>query len=109
MRRLIYVVLDILLILGALACVASINGGKWWIDGMTHYVAIQAALYESYLPPAVVNDSGNAKPETGSEVGTNCQASSSASTPKWYNILRMFSTNSDKQVQPAPAAQGLNC
>jgi hypothetical protein len=109
MRKTVYVVLDILLILGALVCVATINGGKWWIDGMTHYIAIQTAFYASYLPPAAVNDSGNAKPGIGSQMETNCQASSSASTPKWYNILRMFSTNSNKQVQPAPAAQGLNC
>lgn len=73
MQKTVFAILDVLLILGALACVLTINGGNWWFNGMTSYVAMQVALFDLYQPQTPAISGGISTQRDGAPTTLNLQ------------------------------------
>ena len=71
-RKLIYLFLDILLILGALLNVAMIDGGKWIKSVVSFYEPMEMADLDTSSGLASPDSSGSSRAQDGDQTESGC-------------------------------------
>lgn len=105
-QKIIRVILDILLLVGAIASVMTIDRGKWWINGVTIYPSREVSWSTGYSSSDKYMDSGI--PVTGSSAQSKpaCLTMSLPAIPDWYNAYLMRSAYQGAEDGPAANQKG---
>ena len=110
MRKMIYLILDCLLVLGAIACVVTIDGGKWWLGDLTTHTSIAAVGYRSTTAFAADNASMTLLPDRMTRTVTDCRKIILPSAPDSYDkylLLQAYYGNG--KVQNMPGSRVSTC
>ena len=105
-RKSIYILLDILLIFGALAGIATIKGGKWISTVVAFYQPTEMADHNRYSERAPEGTGRISTAENSSQTMSDCLIIPVPAIPEWYDVNAILATNNDcGHVQDTPANQ----
>ena len=103
-RKSIYVLLDILLIFGALAGIATINGGKWISTVVAFYQPKEMAGLNRYSERAPLGTGRISAAENSAQTMSDCLVIPAPWIPEWYDVNAILATLNDcGDVQEKPA------
>jgi len=104
MRKLIYLLLDTLLIIGALAGIATINGGKWISTVVAFYQPTEMAALNRYSERAPEGTGRISATESRAQTMSDCMVIPVPAIPEWYDVNAILATLNDcGDVQEKPA------
>jgi hypothetical protein len=105
-QKIIRVILDILLLVGAAASVLTIDGGKWWIHGVTIYPSREVSWSTDFPNPEKYLDSGIPVTGSSAQSAPACLTMSLPAIPNWYDAYLMRSAYQNPGSGPASNGKG---
>ena len=103
-RKSIYVLLDILLILGALAGIGTINGGRWLSTVVAFYQPTEMAVQNRFTERAPEGTGRISATESRAQTMSDCLVIPVPAIPEWYDVNAILATSNDcGNVQEKPA------
>ena len=103
-RKSIYILLDILLIFGALAGIATINGGKWISTVVAFYQPTTMADLNRNSERAQEGTGRISAAENSAQTMSDCLVIPVPAIPEWYDVNAILATINDcGYVQEKPA------
>ena len=104
MRKLIYLFLDILLIFGALASIATINGGRWISTVLAFYEPTEIVGPNHYTEFAPEGTGGISAAESKAQTASDCLVVPMPSISEWNDANAIFAaSNGCGSIQATPA------
>ena len=103
-RKSIYILLDILLIFGALAGIATIKGGKWISTVVAFYQPTEMADHNRYSERAPEGSGRISASKSSAQTMSDCLVIPAPWIPEWYDVNAILATSNDcGNVQEKPA------
>ena len=103
MRKLIYLLLDTLLIIGALAGIATINRGKWISTVLVFYQPVEIGSPNRSFEPETQGTARISAVESNNRTASDCLLSPMPMIPDWYDVnLTLIKSNHCGDVQDMP-------